>query len=287
MSEALEQLLRILDLEQTDADHFKGDSQDLGYRRLFGGQVLAQALVAGYRTVKDRFAHSLHAYFLRPGDPEETLTYEVDRIRDGRSFTTRRVVAKQKDKPIFNMSISFQIKEEGVEHQSPMPTVPGPDGLISELERARKVADKIPEKMRYKATCERPIEIRVVNPINYFSPKKREPTNYHWMKTIAKLPDDPIMHQCLLAYSSDFGLMGTSLNPHGISFLQKELQAASLDHTMWFHRDFKMDEWLLYAVESPNANGARGLNFGKFFNRDGKLVASTAQEGLIRMHASS
>lgn len=284
MSEALNRLLNILDLKQIDADLFIGDSQDLGYRRLFGGQVLGQALVAGYRTVQDRFAHSLHAYFLRPGDPEEPIEYEVDRIRDGRSFTTRRVVAKQKDKAIFNMSISFQIKEEGLEHQSPMPTVPGPDGLISELDRARKVAEKIPEKLRYKATCERPIEIRVVNPTNYFAPKKREPNNYHWMKTIAKLPDDSIIHQCLLAYASDFGLMGTSLHPHGISFLQKELQAASLDHAMWFHRHFKMDEWLLYAVESPNANGARGLNFGKFFNLEGKLVASTAQEGLIRLH---
>ena len=213
MSKALEQLLNILNLKQVDADHFSGESQDLGYRRLFGGQVLGQALVAGYRTVEGRFAHSLHAYFLRPGDPDETISYEVDRIRDGRSFTTRRVVAKQKGKAIFNVSISFQVKEEGVEHQSPMPTVPGPDGLESELDRARKVAEKIPEKMRYKATCERPIEIRVVNPINYFAPKKREPTNYHWMKTISKLPDDPIIHQCLLAYASDFGLMGTSLNP--------------------------------------------------------------------------
>ena len=286
MSEALEQLLNILDLKQIDSDHFMGDCQDLGYRRLFGGQVLGQALVAAYRTIEDRFAHSLHAYFLRPGDPDVQVEYEVDRIRDGRSFTTRRVVAKQKGRPIFHTSISFQLKEEGVEHQSPMPTVPGPDGLESELERARKAAEKIPEKLRYKATCERPIEIRVVNPVNYFAPKKREPTNYHWMKTISKLPEDPIIHQCLLAYASDFGLMGTSLNPHGISFLQPELQAASLDHAMWFHRDFKMDDWLLYAVESPNANGARGLNFGKFFNREGKLVASTAQEGLIRLHKS-
>jgi acyl-CoA thioesterase-2 len=220
---------------------------------------------------------------LRPGNPFETLVFEVERIRDGRSFSTRRIVAKQKNVAIFNMSVSFQVREDGLEHQTPMPMVPGPDGLISELERARKIEEKLPPKIRFKATCERPIEIRVVNPVNYLKPQKREPTNYLWMKTISPLPDDPIIHQSLLTYASDFGLLGSSLNPHGISIMQPTLQAASIDHTIWFHREFRIDEWILYAIESPNASGAKGLCFGKFYRQDGALIASTTQEGLIRV----
>ena len=283
MHDSLETLLNILNLTRLDETTFTGESQDLGFPRLFGGQVLGQALMAGYQTVQERSVHSLHAYFLRPGDPHQTLTYEVDPIKDGRSFSTRRIVAKQKNTAIFNMSMSFQIPEKGLEHQYPAPMVPGPEGLVSELERARKVEDKLPPKLRFKATCERPIEIRVVNPVNYLKPKKREPTNFLWMKAISKLPDDPMIHQSLLTYASDFGLLGASLNPHGISMLQPTLQAASIDHAMWFHREFRFDEWILYSIESPNATGSRGLNFGRFYKQDGTLVASTAQEGLIRV----
>ncbi len=279
----LDELLDVLKLEKIEETIFRGRSQDLGFGAIFGGQVLGQALsAASYTVPKDRGAHSLHAYFLRPGDPARPIVYKVDCIRDGRSFTTRRVVAIQKGRPIFSMSASFQIDEDGFDHSAATPDVPGPEGLRSELEMAREVKDKIPQSIRDKFICEKPIEIRPVNPVNPFAPKKEKPFRYLWFKTIDKMPEDIAVHKYMLAYASDFGLVATSLYPHGHTFWEPEMQVASLDHGMWFHRDFRMDEWLLYAMESPSACRARGLNHGNIFTRDGRLVASTTQEGLIR-----
>jgi acyl-CoA thioesterase-2 len=283
----LQQLLQLLELEKIEENIFRGQSQDLGFDSVFGGQVLGQSLSAAYRTVSaDRRAHSLHAYFLRMGDARRPIVYQVDRIRDGKSFTTRRVVALQNGLAIFNMSASFQVEEPGFEHQeSPPPQIPGPEGVPSERELAQRVADKIPAVIRDKLLCRKPIEIRPIDPINPFSPEKRAPVRYCWFRAIDRMPDDPAVHQYLLAYASDFGLVITSLYPHGYSFWEPDMQVASLDHAMWFHRDFRMDDWLLYIMTSPNANRARGLNNGRVYTRDGKLVASIAQEGLIRYHA--
>jgi len=282
----LEELLQLLKLEKIEENIFRGQSQDLGFGAVFGGQVLGQALSAASQTVpRIRRAHSLHAYFLRHGDDTKPIVYDVDCIRDGKSFTTRRVRAIQKGRSIFSMSASFQIQEPGFDHQDTVPEVPGPDGIESELEMSRKVADRIPEKLRDRILCEKPIEIRPVNPINPFAPEKREPIKYNWFRAISQMPDDPAAHQYLLAYASDFHLVGTSLYPHGHSYWEQDLQTASLDHAMWFHRDFRMDDWLLYVMHSPNASGARGLSFGRVYTRDGKLVASVAQEGLIRYYA--
>lgn len=281
----LEELLELLKLEKIEENIFRGQSQDMGFGAVFGGQVLGQALSAASQTVPETSrAHSLHAYFLRHGDDTKPIVYDVDCIRDGKSFTTRRVRAVQKGRSIFSMSASFQIQEPGFDHQDTAPEVPGPDGIESELEMSRKVADRIPEKVRDRILCEKPIEIRPVNPINPFAPEKREPVKYSWFRAISRMPDDPAAHQYLLAYASDFHLVGTSLYPHGHSYWEQDLQTASLDHAMWFHRDFRMDDWLLYVMHSPNASGARGLSFGKVYTRDGKLVASVAQEGLIRYY---
>jgi acyl-CoA thioesterase-2 len=282
----LEELLTLLKLEPIEENLFRGQSQDLGFGSVFGGQVLGQALSAAYQTIPEgRWAHSLHAYFLRMGDATRPIVYQVDRIRDGRSFTTRRVVALQKGRAIFNMAASFQVEEPGFEHQDPPPeAVPGPEGIQSELELAQRVADKIPPVIREKLLCSKPIEIRPVNPINPFAPEKRAPVRTTWFRAIDRLPDDPAVHQYLLAYASDFGLVITSLYPHGHSFWEPQMQVASLDHAMWFHRDFRMDEWLLYVMSSPNANRSRGLSSGRIYTRDGRLVASAVQEGLIRYH---
>jgi len=283
----LEELLKLLKLEKIEENIFRGQSQDLGFGTVFGGQVLGQALSAASQTVPEtRQAHSLHAYFLRQGDATKPIVYDVDCIRDGKSFTTRRVRAIQKGRAIFSMSASFQIQETGFDHQDTAPEVPGPDGIESELEMSRRVADRIPEKVRDRILCEKPIEIRPVNPINPFAPEKKKPVKYNWFKAISQMPDDPAAHQYLLAYASDFHLVGTSLYPHGHSFWEQDMQMASLDHAIWFHRDFRMDDWLLYVMHSPNASGARGLNFGRVYTMDGKLVASVAQEGLIRYYAS-
>ncbi len=279
----LEELLTLLKLEKIEENIFRGQSQDLGFGGLFGGQVLGQALSAAYQTVpSNRKAHSLHAYFLRMGNAAKPIVYDVDCIRDGQSFTTRRVVAIQKGRAIFNMSASFQLDESGFEHQNDAPEVPGPNGIPSEMELAEMVADKIPDAIREKILCAKPIEIRPINPLNPFAPEKREPLRYTWFKTIDQLPDDPAIHQYLLAYASDFGLVVTSLYPHGHSFWEPGMKIASLDHAMWFHRDFRIDDWMLYAMKSPNACKARGFNNGKIYTRQGKLVASVCQEGLIR-----
>ncbi|MCD4715792.1 MAG: acyl-CoA thioesterase II [Desulfobacterales bacterium] len=283
----LEELLKLLKLEKIEENIFRGQSQDLGFGTGFGGQVRGQALSAASQTVPEtRQAHSLHAYFLRQGDATKPIVYDVDCIRDGKSFTTRRVRAIQKARAIFSMSASFQIQETGFDHQDTAPEVSGPDGIESELEMSHRVADRIPEKVRDRILCEKPIEIRPVNPINPFAPEKKKPVKYNWFKAISQMPDDPAAHQYLLAYASDFHLVGTSLYPHGHSFWEQDMQTASLDHAMWFHRDFRMDDWLLYVMHSPNASGARGLSFGRVYTMDGKLVASVAQEGLIRYYAS-
>jgi len=282
----LEELLRLLKLEKIEETIFRGQSQDLGFGSVFGGQVLGQALSAAYQTIQsDRKAHSLHAYFLRMGDANKPIIYDVDCIRDGKSFTTRRVVAIQKGNAIFNMSASFQIDEPGFDHQDKAPKIPGPEGIESELELAMAVADKIPKSIREKILCKKPIEFRPVNPIDPFSPEKREPFGYTWFRAIDKMPDDFRVHQYMLAYASDFGLVTTSLYPHGHSYWERDMQVASLDHALWFHRDFRMDEWLLYVMTSPNAYKAKGLNNGKIYTKEGKLVASVSQEGLIRNRA--
>ena len=282
-NKVLDELIALLKLEKKEDTVFLGESQDLGFGNIFGGQVLGQSLSAASQTVaEDKPVHSFHGYFMRPGHPEKSITYEVDCIRDGKSFTTRRVVAIQDGRAIFSMSASFHIYEKGFDHQSDMPDIPGPEGIESDLSFARKLQDKIPEPIRGKLTCDRPIEIRQINPVNPFAPDKKEPCKYSWFRATGKMPDDPSLHKYLLAYSSDFGLMTTSLYPHGHTFWEPAMKIASLDHAMWFHRDFRMDDWLLYVMESPSASGGTGLNHGKIYTQDGILVASTAQEGLIR-----
>lgn len=284
--QVLTELLTLLQLEKIEENIFRGASQDLGFGAIFGGQVLGQALSAGSQTVPpERIIHSMHGYFLRPGDPHLPIIYNVDCIRDGKSFTTRRVVAIQKGQAIFSMAASFQVEEPGFEHQAAMPTIGGPDEYTSELEMARQIQGRIPEPLRAKFTCERPIEIRPVNPVNPFKPEKMPPVRQAWMRATGPLTDDPVVHRFLLAYASDFGLLATSMYPHGRTFFDPSMQVTSLDHAIWFHRSFRMDEWLLYSMESPSASHARGLNNGRVYTRDGVLVASTAQEGLIRCHA--
>ena len=283
MKPVLRELLELLRLEPIEKNIFRGRSQDLGWGQVFGGQVLGQALSAAEQTVpEDRCVHSLHSYFLRVGDASRPIVYMVDPIRDGRSFTTRRVVAIQDGRPIFNMSASFQISEPGHEHQAPMPDAPPPDDLLSETDLAKKVIGDVPEFLRVRATAERPIEIRPVKPTNPMKPKPRPPARQAWFRAIDKLPEAKGVHGHLLAYVSDFGFLTTALQPHAVSWLTPGMQVASLDHAMWFHRPFRMDEWLLYDVESPSAEGARGFSWGRFYSQDGRLVASAAQEGLMR-----
>ncbi len=283
--DVLEELIELLKLEKIEENIFRGQSQDLGFGNVFGGQVLGQALSAAYQTVPaERGVHSLHAYFLRPGDAKKPIVYNVDCIRDGKSFTTRSVIAIQNGRAILNMAASFQVAETGFDHQDAAPQPAGPEGIPSERELALKVADQIPESIREKILCKKAIEIRPVDPVNPFAPDKRKPLRYTWFKAVGRLPDDPMVHQYMLAYASDFGLTVTSLYPHGQSFWQPRMQVASLDHAMWFHRDFRMDNWLLYVMESPNAGKSRGLSRGKIYTQEGKLVASVVQEGLIRYH---
>ena len=283
-TETVNELIHILDLEEIEKNHYRATSPDEGWQRVYGGQVIGQALVAASRTVaEDRRAHSLHGYFLRPGDTTIPILYTVDRIRDGRSFTTRRVVAVQHGQAIFNMSISFQVAEDGFDHQLPMPEAPLPDRLKDERELRQAWLEKVPEEYADAFANERPIEIRPVDPQDAFHPEKRPPHQMCWMKARDPLPDDPRLHQCVLAYLSDWSLLDTATLPHAVSFTQSNMQVASLDHAMWFHRPFRADEWLLYVQDSPSASGARGLNRGLIYDRNGILVASAAQEGLIRL----
>lgn len=283
MQRLLSDLVDLLALERLDRDLFRGDSQDLGWGAIFGGQVLGQALSAAAQTAPtDRPVHSLHGYFIRAGDLRRPIVYSVDRLRDGRSFSTRRVDAVQEGEAIFSLEASFQVEEEGVEHQDLMPEVPPPEALRSERDLALPLADRLPAAFRAIATAERPIEIRPVEPRNPLAPTAAEPRRHLWVRAIDQLPDDPALHRYMLAYASDFSFLGTALDPHGVSWLTPGMQVASLDHAMWFHRPFRFDDWLLYAVDSPSASGSRGLVRGQFFDRAGRLVASCAQEGLIR-----
>jgi len=283
MRAVLQELTDLLALERLSEDTFRGQSQDLGWGTVFGGQVLGQALSAAQQTVpRDRVAHSLHGYFLRPGRVDAPIEYEVDRIRDGRSFTTRRVVARQGARAIFNLAASFQIEEGGCSHQASAPEVPGPEGLFSERELALRFAEVIPKRLRERATGERPIEIRPVRPVNPMQPDVRDPVKHVWLRAVDPLGDEMALHRYLLAYASDFHFLTTSLQPHGLSWMSRGLQLASLDHAMYFHRPFRFDEWLLYAIDSPSSSGARGLVRGQLFDREGVLVASCVQEGLMR-----
>lgn len=284
MSRVLEDLLALLRLEPIEENLFRGQSQDLGFRQLFGGQVLGQSLSAASQTVpSERRVHSLHGYFLRPGDALLPVVYTVDRVRDGGSFTTRRVVAIQKGQPIFTMTASFQGAEPGFHHQASMPNVPGPEALRPDTELWRDRAQLLPEKVRDKWLGDKPVEFRPVNPVDPFAPQPREPVHHVWFRAAGPLPADPQVHTWLLAYASDFNLVLTALQPHGFSVMQPNIQAASLDHALWFHDEVQAGEWLLYAMESPWAGGARGLSRGQIFSRDGRLVASVAQEGLLRV----
>jgi acyl-CoA thioesterase-2 len=284
MRSAVDDLLSILDLEPLEHNLFRGMSPQVGWQRVFGGQVIGQSLVAASRTVpEERGVHSLHAYFLRPGDPAVPIIYEVDRIRDGGSFTTRRVVAIQHGHAIFSMSASFQKHEEGLEHQMTMPEVTAPEDLPSEAELKEKFLAHAPEPVRRYWERDRPIELRPVDLTHYFSRKKLTPAQNVWVRASASLPDDPRIHSCVLAYASDMTLLDTALFAHGTSVFDPKLQVASLDHAMWFHRPFRADEWLLYSEDSPSASGGRGFTRGALYDRAGHLVASVAQEGLIRM----
>lgn len=287
MSQVLNDLLDLLKLETIEQGIYRGQSQDLGFGAVFGGQVIGQALSAAKDSLpEDRKVHSLHSYFLRPGDAHKPIVYDVEVIRDGKSFSARRVKAIQSGKPIFYMTASFQVAEAGFEHQDKMPDVPGPEGLVSDLDIYREHAELIPAAIRNKFISEKPIEMRFVTACNPFKPEVMEAKRYVWIRANGPMPDDQRVHKYLLAYASDFNFLPTALQPHGKSFAQPNIQMATIDHAMWFHRDFRMDDWLLYAIDSPSASGARGLVRGQVFNREGVLVASTMQEGVVREHKS-
>ncbi len=283
MHPVLQDLITLLQLERIEDNIFRGDSRDIGSPQVFGGQVLGQALSAAHNTVDGRIAHSLHAYFLRRGDINAPIIYDVDRARDGGSFSNRRVVAIQHGRPILNMAASFQKPEDGLEHHAEMPDVPPPDGLKDLTAVAADIREKIPMKLRRFMTKERPFEFRPVDPRNFDSRKKLPANKSVWIRAVDRLPDDRALHQNLLAYVSDFELLATSTLPHGLSFTRGNVIMASLDHALWFHRDFRMDDWLLYTMDSPNASGARGFARGQLFTAQGQLVASTSQEGLVRV----
>ena len=284
MSSAVDELIAILDLEPLEVNLFRGRSPQVGWQRVFGGQVIGQALVAACRTVDvaGRPPHSLHAYFLLPGDPKVPIIYEVDRIRDGKSFTTRRVVAIQHGAAIFTMAVSFHHDEPGMSHQTPMPDVPTPEDLPNEADIRARVLPLMPDPVRRYYERERPIEWRPVELDRYLGKKIQDGRFHVWMRATGPLPDEPAIHQCVLAYASDMLLLDTALIPHGRTVFEKTLMAASLDHALWFYRGFRADDWLLYAQDSPNLSGARGFSRGLIFARDGRLVASVAQEGLLR-----
>lgn len=288
MNGSIDEVLDLLDLEAVEVNIFRGVSPKDRWQRVFGGQVLGQALVAATRTVEGRVCHSLHGYFIRPGDPKVPILYEVDRSRDGKSFTTRRVVAIQHGEQIFNMAASFQVPEEGLEHQFEMPKVPPPESLETEEAMRKRLAHQLPEAVRAHFTRPGPIDVRPVDPDDdLINPKKAPPYQNVWIKAKGAIPDDLALQQCVLAYASDMTLLDTCLIPHGVSWFSGKLQSASLDHAMWFHHPFRADDWLLYSQDSPNAAGGRGFNRGSVFTREGKLVASVAQEGLIRLRDKS
>ena len=284
MSYNVENLLNLLDLEPIEVNIFRGLHRDIGSGRVFGGQVLAQALVAAQRTVpQERTAHSLHGYFILPGDLSVPIVYFVDQLRDGKSFTTRRVTAIQHGHAIFNLSASFHVRESGLEHQLPMPDVPPPEELRSELAIIRERAPTdLPAETLKRITQDRPIDFRLVEDIDPFDPAKQPPIRNVWFRAIGPMPDELLSHQAVLAFASDYSLLGAALQPHGRTFRRPDIQVASLDHALWLHRECRVDDWLLYSTDSPVAAGARGFARGSIFTRDGVLVASVAQEGLMR-----
>ena len=282
--QALHDLVDLLRLEQIEHNLFRGRSLDVGGTAVFGGQVLGQALMAAARTVADgQSVHSLHGYFLRAGDKTRPIVYEVDRLRDGASFSTRRVVAIQHGQAIFHMSASFHKRESGPSHQGVMPAAPPPEQLVNEHLRQRALSDRLPERMRAYLQQPQPVDLRAVDPLDLLAPEARPPQALHWLRAAHGLPDDPLLHQALLAYASDWSLMRVAMLPHQLNFTQPNVQGVSLDHAMWFHRDFRFDDWLLYQSDSPSLSGARGFCRGSLWSRDGQLVASVAQEGLIRV----
>ncbi len=283
MTDVVANLIKLLELESIGQNRFRGHSQDLGYAKLFGGQVIGQALSAASQTQEGRTPHSLHAYFIRPGDAQHPIEFEVEEVRNGRSFSVRRVIASQFGKPIIALTSSFHIEESGMDHQVAMPSVPGPELLEPELKLYRQHAEEIPERVRSLFTADRPIEYRIVEAQNPFRPRHGIAKRHMWIRSTAKLPDNPLIHQSMLAYTTDYGFLETALMPHGISIASPNLQIASLDHAIWFHRPFRLDDWLLYVADSPSASGARGFVRGQIFNKEGLLVASISQEGLIRM----
>ena len=277
-------LLGLLDLEPLEHNLFRGLSRDLGTGRIFGGQVLAQALVAARRTVEDeRSAHSLHGYFVLPGDLEVPVVYLVDRTRDGKSFTTRGVTAIQHGQALFTMVASFHRPEAGPSHHTAMPDVPEPEGLRSELDLLRDRAHELPPRLRSIITQDQPLDFRSVDGRHPFEPRSQEPTRRVWVRAVGEVDDGTLSHQAILSYASDYGLLGAALHPHGLIFRDPEVMLASLDHAIWFHRPFRVDDWLLYVIDSPASGGARAFSRGAFFTREGVLVASTAQEGLLRV----
>jgi acyl-CoA thioesterase II len=283
MNPQLADLLRLLELEPLEVNLFRGESCDIGSPQVFGGQVLGQALTAASATVAGRIVHSLHAYFLRRGDFSAPIVYQVDRSLDGHSFSNRRVVAIQHGEPIFNMAASFQVVEEGFEHQIGMPAVPPPQDLPDSSRPPPELLARMPERLRKFLELPRPFEFRLVQPLDLMSQRSAPPSRQVWFRAVDRLPEDERLHRRLLAYLSDYFLLDTATLPHGSVFLRSTLVMASIDHAMWFHRPLRVDDWLLYAVESPSASGARGFAQARVYARDGRLVASTAQEGLVRL----
>jgi acyl-CoA thioesterase II len=283
MDQRIADLLALLELETLEVNLFRGESRDIGSPQVFGGQVLGQALNAASRTVSGRTVHSLHAYFLRRGDFKAPIIYQVDRSRDGHSFSNRRVVAIQHGEQIFNMTCSFQVAESGLEHQVPIPDVPPPEELADTSRVPPELLAKLPERMQLLLQTPRPFEFRAAGPLGAKPAASGAPSRRVWFRAVAAVPEDQTLQRCLLAYVSDFHLLETATLPHGISHLSGKAQVASIDHAMWFHRSLRVDDWLLYDVESPSASGSRGFARANVFARDGTLVASTAQEGLVRL----
>jgi acyl-CoA thioesterase-2 len=288
MNRVLQDLVSLLDLEPLEVNLFRGQSRDLGGKSVYGGQVIGQALVAAARTVQGAVPHSLHAYFLRPGDMAMPIVYEVDRVRDGRTFTARRVQAIQHGEPILSLIASFQKPEAGLDHHLPMPDVPKPEELeFQHVQRRRWVQEAsatapLTERVQTALTRELAIEFKAVNPWNPLAPDKREPVQRFWLRAAGSLPDDPLLHTCVLAYATDFNLLATALLPHGQSWFTPGMIVASIDHALWFHREVRVDDWLLYAMDAPTAQGARGFSRGLIYDRAGRLVCSVTQESLMR-----
>lgn len=285
MDPLLRDLVEVLSLERLELNLFRGPSRNLGGRSMYGGQIIGQAMVAASHTVEGREPHSLHAYFLLPGDMKLPVVYEVDRLRDGKSFSSRRVQAIQHGRPILSMMASFHKAEDGFEHQAPMPEVPAPESLRPWHELVREWIDQAPNitsEARAALTADFCIEFRPVDPVNPLHPCKRETRGAMWFRATAPLPDDPWLHRCVLAYASDWGLLGAALRPYGRRWFERDMIVASIDHALWFHRPARADEWLLYVTDSHAAQSARGLSRGMIFDTSGRLIASAAQEGLMR-----